>query len=178
MSLQMIDLAGVGPHEAVVDVGGGASPLAGALLARGFADVSVLDLSAAALSAARGALGPAGSRVAWIHDDVLDWTPGRAYGLWHDRAVLHFLVDEESRERYLARVHSALLPGGHAVIGTFAADGPTRCSGLPVVRYDAPALADAFGSGFTMLESRRDEHRTPGGAVQWFTWVALRRRGP
>lgn len=178
MSLEMIDLAGVRPHEAVLDVGGGSSPLAGALLARGFADVTVLDLAEAALRAARGRLGPEGATVEWIHRDVLDWAPERTYELWHDRAAFHFLVDDASRERYLATARSALCPGGYAVIGTFAQGGPMACSGLPVARYDAEALGDAFGPEFSVVASRRDEHRTPAGATQAFTWVALRRRGP
>ena len=176
MSLEMIDLAGIEPHEAVLDVGGGASPFAGALLARGFADVTVLDLSEVAVRASRAELGPAAARVAWIRADILDWTPERTYGLWHDRAAFHFLVEVESRERYLATARLAVRPGGHVVIGTFAEDGPTTCSGLPVARYDAEALADAFGPEFTTVGTRRDEHRTPGGAHQAFTWVALRRR--
>jgi SAM-dependent methyltransferase len=177
MSLEMIDLAGIGPHEAVLDVGGGASPLAGALLARGFDDVTVLDLSEVALLAARAELGPEGDRVDWIRADVLDWTPRRTYGLWHDRAVFHFLVDVDARERYLATARSALRFGGHVVIGTFAEDGPTTCSGLPVARYHAQALAAALGPDFTIVASRRDEHRTPGGTAQAFTWVTLQRRG-
>jgi len=176
MSLKMIDLAGVGRHEAVLDVGGGASPLAGALLARGFDDLTVLDLSEVALLAARAGLGPAGAHVRWLRTDVLDWIPSRTYGLWHDRAVFHFLVDVQSRERYLATARSALHPGGHAVIGTFAEDGPTTCSGLPVARYDAQALADSLGPEFTIVGSCRDEHRTPSGTIQAFTWVALQRR--
>jgi SAM-dependent methyltransferase len=176
MSLEMIDLAGTGPHEAALDVGGGASPLAGALLARGFDDLTVLDVSEVALQTARGGLGPAGARVRWIRADVLDWIPSRTYGLWHDRAVFHFLVDVESRERYLATARSALRSGGHAVIGTFAEDGPTTCSGLPVARYDAQAVAGALGPEFNIVGSRRDEHRTPSGTIQPFTWVTLQRR--
>ena len=177
MSLEMIDLAGIEPHQAVLDVGGGASPLSGALLVRGFADVTVLDLSEVALQASRAELGPAGSQVEWIRADVLDWTSERTYGLWHDRAAFHFLVEVESRERYLATARLTVRPGGHVVIGTFAEDGPTTCSGLPVARYNAQALADAFGPEFTSIGTRRDEHRTPGGTIQAFTWVALRRRG-
>jgi ubiquinone/menaquinone biosynthesis C-methylase UbiE len=178
MSLEMIDLAGAGPHDAVVDAGGGTSPLAGALVARGFADVTVLDLSETALRAAREGLGTKGAAIEWIHADVLDWVPERSYDLWHDRAVFHFLADVGSRRRYLAAARSALRPGGCAVIGAFAKDGPARCSGLPVTGYDAPALADAFGPEFSVVGSRRDEHRTPGGASPMFTWVALRRTGP
>ena len=176
MSLEMIGLTGIGPQEAVLDVGGGTSPLAGALLARGFADVTVLDLSEVALQTSRARLGPADARVRWVHADILDWIPDRTYGLWHDRAVFHFLVDAEDRERYVTTARSAVRPGGSVVVGTFAEDGPATCSGLPVARYDTQALADAFGAGFALVGSRRHEHRTPGGSVQPFTWVAMRRR--
>jgi SAM-dependent methyltransferase len=172
----VIDLTGIGPDEAVLDVGGGAAPLAGALLARGFADLTVLDLSVVALQASRARLGPAGARIRWVQADVLDWIPDRSYGLWHDRALFHFLVDAEDRERYVTTARSAIRPGGHAVVGTFAGDGPATCSGLPVARYSAHALADSFGAGFALVDFRRQEHRTPGGSVQFFTWVAMRRR--
>lgn len=176
MSLEMIDLAGIRPDEAVVDVGGGTSSLVGALLARGFADLAVLDISEVALRTSRALLGPPGAAVRWIAADVLDWIPDRAYGLWHDRAVFHFQVDAGDRERYVATASSAVRSGGHAVVGTFAEDGPVSCSGLSVARYDAEALAGAFGPGFALVGARRDQHLTPGGSVQSFTWVAMRRR--
>ena len=176
MSLEMIGLTGAGPKEAVLDVGGGASSLAGALLARGFADVTVLDLSEIALRTARARLGPVGARVRWVHADVLDWIPGRTYGLWHDRAVFHFLIDAEDRERYVATARSAVRPGGHVVIGTFAEEGPTTCSGLPVARYDAAGPRGRLRRRVRprRLSSPRAPH--PGGSVQSFTWVAMRRR--
>ena len=173
-SLEMIALTGAGPGASVLDVGGGAAPLAGALLEGGFADVTVLDVSEEALRAARDALGPRAARVRWIPADVLGWTPGRRYDLWHDRAVFHFLVDPAERARYVAAALTAVGPGGHLVIGAFSEDGPQTCSGLPVARYDAGALAAAFGPGLEPVAARRREHRTPGGAVQAFTWVALR----
>ena len=176
MSLKMIGLTGAGPQEAVLDVGGGASPLAGALLAGGFADVTVLDLSEVALRASRARLGSIGARVLWLNADVLDWMPDRTYGLWHDRAAFHFLIDAEDRERYVTTARSAVRPGGHAVVGTFAEDGPATCSGLPVARYDAQGLVNAFGADFALVGSRRHEHRTPGGSVQSLTWVVMRRR--
>ena len=175
ISLAMIDLAGTGATEPVLDVGGGASPLPGALLARGLADVTVLDVSEVALRTSRSMLGDSSDRIRWIHADVLEWSPERTYGLWHDRALFHFLVDPGDRERYVATARSGVRPGGHIVVGTFAKDGPATCSGLPVARYDTQALADAFGDGFALIASRRDEHLTPGGAVQAFTWIALRR---
>lgn len=175
MSLVMIDALGVGPGDGVVDVGGGASPLAGALVGRGFTDVTVLDVSDAALAAARATLGADGSAVEWIRADVLDWIPDRTYGLWHDRAAFHFLTDPDSRDRYVTAALAVVRAGGLAVIGTFAEDGAPRCSGLPVARYEATALGRAFEAGFTIVDARRDDHLTPGGAVQPFTWVSLRR---
>lgn len=175
MSLEMIELAGADRDDSVLDVGGGAAPLAGALLERGFADVTVLDVSAVALRAARAALGGAAERVAWLEADVLDWTPLRRYRLWHDRAVFHFLTDPADRQRYVAAARAALAPGGLLVIGAFAEDGPTTCSALPVRRYGPAALAEAFGDPFVPVAARRDEHCTPGGSVQAFTWAALRR---
>jgi hypothetical protein len=174
MSLEMIVLAGAAADAPVIDVGGGASPLAGALLERGYTDLTVLDISGVAQETARSALSEAGERVAWIRADVLDWSPARAYRLWHDRAVFHFMVDPADRERYVATARAALSPGGCLVVGTFAEDGPATCSGLPVRRYGPAALAEAFGEPFTTIAVRRDEHRTPGNAVQPFTWVALR----
>ncbi len=175
MSLAMIDALDVDPAGAVVDVGGGASGLAGALLARGFTDVTVVDVSEVALQAARERLGEDASRIAWRRADILEWTPDRPLELWHDRAVLHFLTDPVPRERYIASVRSAVRPGGGLVIGTFAEDGPVSCSGLPVARYDAGALAALFAPGFAPIATRRHEHRTPDGALQAFTWVSLRR---
>jgi rhodanese-related sulfurtransferase len=175
VSLELIDSLDPSPSDPVVDVGGGCSPLAGALLARGWADVAVLDWSPVALAEARARLGPAGRLVRWIHADVLAWTPDRAYGLWHDRAVFHFLVEPADRARYVRAVRVALRPGGHAIVASFAADGPTRCSGLPVARYDPDDLQAALGRGFSTVATRREAHVTPGGATQPFTWVVVRR---
>ena len=176
-SLELIDALGVGPGAGVVDVGGGASRLAAALVARGFSDVTVLDLCARALEASHEEVGAAPPGVAWIRADVLEWTPARTFDLWHDRAVFHFMAEPEARRRYVAVALAAVRPGGHLVVGTFASDGPERCSGLPVARYDARSLAAEFGEAFALVEARRDEHRTPRGVIQPFTWIALR-RGP
>lgn len=158
----------------VVDVGGGASGLAGELTRLGWSDVTVIDISSAALDIGRGRVTEPAS-VTWIEADVLSWWPDRTFGVWHDRAVFHFLVDQTDRDRYRAALRAAIPPGGHVVLATFAEDGPVSCSGLPVERYDAPALAAAVGDPFTVVESLREEHRTPSGAVQPFTWVRLRR---
>jgi trans-aconitate methyltransferase len=173
-SLEFIALAGVGPDDAVIDVGGGASRLVDELLARGFTDVSVLDLSTAALDEAEHRLGGTDPRVHWIHADVTHLQPSRTYRLWHDRAVFHFLTDDVARTAYRRNALASVEPGGHLVLATFAPDGPEQCSGLPVLRWDAEGLASEF-DGFELVASERREHHTPWGSVQPFTWVLLRR---
>jgi SAM-dependent methyltransferase len=175
VSLELIDLLGVHPETAVIDVGGGASTVVDRLVERGFCDVAVLDVSTAALDEVRGRLGRmAGVRL--VQEDVLSWRPGRRFGLWHDRALFHFLVDPADRAGYLRTLLSAVEPGGLVVLATFAADGPERCSGLPVRRYSVGALAAELGGRFELLAARREEHVTPRGAIQPFTWVAGRLR--
>jgi hypothetical protein len=172
VSLELIDALGVGPGQAVVDVGGGASPLAGRLLERGFGDVTVLDVAEGALEAARRRLGAQAGRVTWVHEDVRSWRPGRQFALWHDRALFHFFVDPDDRRRYVETLRSTIEPGGAVVIATFALDGPETCSGLPVERYDAGRLASELE--LQLVRSAREEHVTPGGRVQAFAWAALR----
>lgn len=174
VSVELIGALGVAPEAAVVDVGGGASHLVDDLLGAGFTDVSVLDLSRGALGAARRRLGPAAANVKWLHQDLLAWEPARAYDVWHDRAVFHFLLHESDRARYRRVLRSALAPDGQVVIATFAPDGPTRCSGLPVARYGTDDLLAALGGGFELLQTRTEQHVTPSGVVQPFTWVAAR----
>lgn len=174
MSLRMLDAAGVTAADSLIDVGGGASVLAGALLDRGFGDVTVLDISAAALGYARERLGPLAAGVHWLTQDLLSWRPARTWRVWHDRAVFHFLTAPEDQDRYLRALDDASRPGAVAVLGCFAPDGPEYCSGLLVARYSAAELAARF-EGWTLISADREEHRTPDGTVQPFTWVALRR---
>ncbi len=173
LSLQLIDRVGLGPDAGVVDIGGGASLLVDRLVERGFADLTVLDVSSVALDLARRRLG-ADAPVTGVNQDVLRWVPPRRYGLWHDRAVFHFLTEARDRSRYLDTLRRALEPRGIVIVATFAADGPEYCSGLPVVRYDAEQLAAALGAGFEPLATEREVHVTPAGAVQAFTWMAAR----
>lgn len=173
MSLGLVAELGVPLETAVVDVGGGTSTLAGELVARGYTDVTVLDLSAVAITSAQER-SPRG--VKWLHQDVLGWHPERPYGLWHDRAVLHFFTAEADRQAYRRVLDDAVELGGHVVLGTFAPDGPDRCSGLPVRRYGAQDLRAYLGADYVCVIERRAEHVTPGGAVQPFTWAAFRRR--
>ncbi len=175
VSLELLDAIAPSAGDPVIDVGAGAARLLERLMARGMSDLTALDVSARALEARRGRLGPGGDAIHHIHADLLRWTAGRRYAVWHDRAVFHFLVDEGERRRYVAALHAALRPGGHAIIGTFALDGPRQCSGLPVARYDADGLAWALGPGFALVGSRREHHTTPSGRDQPFTWITLRR---
>lgn len=176
VSLDLIAKSGVVRDAAVIDVGGGASSLVDRLVGDGFTDVSVLDISSIAIEEARGRL-PADAPVDWVVSDVLSWRPTRQYSLWHDRAVFHFLVSPGDTETYRRTLAAALDPGGFVVIGTFAADGPDSCSGLPVARYSDADLASALGNGFTPIAFRREVHRTPSGGYQPFTWMVAKLAG-
>lgn len=173
-SLGLIARLALPADAAIIDVGGGASILVDRLLDQGYTDVTVLDISDAALSEAKDRLTDNAS-VTWMHTDLLEWRPLRKYDLWHDRAVLHFLVDDLERTRYGERLREALAPGGYAVIGTFAPDGPDHCSGLPVRRYSATDLAAMLGHEFEAVEELREVHTTPGAVAQPFTWISARR---
>jgi len=174
-SLALIRRTAPLPGAAIIDVGGGASTLVDGLLSAGYRNLTVLDLSAAALEAARDRLGAAAATVTWRASDVLAADlPSQAFDLWHDRAAFHFLTDAFDRARYADQVRRAVKPGGHVLIATFAEDGPTRCSGLPAVRYAPSALRDELGDGFELLEAVREEHVTPGGSRQAFVYCLLR----
>jgi hypothetical protein len=175
MSLRMLDAAGVTSADSLIDVGGGASVLAGALLDRGFGDVTVLDISSTAIGYARERLGPRAGAVHWLTEDLLTWQPTRIWNVWHDRAVYHFLTAAADQDRYRRALDAATQPGAAAVFGSFAPDGPPYCSGLPVARHSAAELAAQL-DGWTLVSQSSEEHRTPAGVVQPFTWAALRRR--
>lgn len=175
VSLELIEALHVRRDAAVIDVGGGASLLADRLVDRGFSDLTVLDVSASALEESRRRLGD-GVPVCWLCEDLLTWLPRRRYGLWHDRAVFHFLVADADRAVYLRALRSAIEPGAGVILGTFASDGPEMCSGLPVIRYSVEDLVRVLGETFEPVESRREEHTTPGGSKQPFTWLAGRIR--
>ncbi|WP_083982921.1 class I SAM-dependent methyltransferase [Actinomadura hibisca] len=174
-SLDLICAVDRGRRGAVIDVGGGASPLAAWLVREGFEQVSVLDVAEQALDSARRSSGSAARAIDWIHADLLTWRPERTWTIWHDRAVFHFLTDPADRAVYLDVLRRALEPGGAVVLGTFAPDGPDRCSGLPVVRYDTDELAAQLGDDFSVLLSHVDWHHTPDGDAQPFAWVTARR---
>jgi 2-polyprenyl-3-methyl-5-hydroxy-6-metoxy-1,4-benzoquinol methylase len=173
-SLRALDRFGAEPSSSIIDVGGGASNLVDALLRRGWNDVTVLDIAAPALDASKERLGSEASRVSWEVADVTDWQPSRQYDVWHDRAVFHFLTQPEQRKAYRRALLAGIAPGGLVIMATFALDGPDKCSGLPVQRYDPAMLASELGDGFRLIEGWREEHTTPWGSAQSFNWCAFR----
>jgi ubiquinone/menaquinone biosynthesis C-methylase UbiE len=175
-SFELLVKAGLGPRSRVIDIGGGASTLVDDLLDFGVQAITVVDLSSASLEIARQRLGARADRVEWLAADVttLDLAES-SFDLWHDRAALHFMTSPEATHAYIRIATRAIAPGGHAVIGCFAADGPERCSGLPVVRRDPEDIAALFGKAFALAESRREIHSTPAGVQQRFAYALLRR---
>lgn len=173
-SLQALHRFGAGSASSIIDVGGGASNLVDALLERGWRDVTVLDIAASALEAAKARLGPQAVKVHWVASDITEWRPKRKFDVWHDRAVFHFLTDPKQRQAYRLTLLEGLSHRGLLIIATFALDGPEKCSGLPVQRYDSDSLAQELGPRLKLIESWREEHVTPSETVQAFNWCAFR----
>jgi SAM-dependent methyltransferase len=170
-SLATIERAAPDPAARIVDVGGGHSTLVDDLLAAGYRNLAVIDISAAALQIAKVRLGPAADRVDWIVADItrVDFPPG-GFDVWHDRAVFHFLTSSTDRAAYVERAAHALRRGGYAIVGTFGPQGPVKCSGLDVRRYDADSLHGEFGARFRLVDSFEELHRTPFGTTQQFVY--------
>jgi SAM-dependent methyltransferase len=175
LSLQLIREAGVPTDAAIIDVGAGASRFVDDCLREGYRNLTVLDVSAVALATARARLGERAAEVHWLEANVLDAAlPAHAYGVWHDRAVFHFLTDPSDRHAYVQQVLRAVKPGGLVIVATFAEEGPTLCSGLPVMRYSPSALHAEFGVAFELLGHRRETHETPAGQEQAFVYCLCR----
>ena len=174
-SLDLIAMTGIPADAAIIDVGGGASRLVDALVERISGRITVLDISAAALDAAKKRLGERAASVTFEIADVTKWQPSQRYDLWHDRAAFHFLTDHADQAAYAERLNKAVKPGGYVIIGTFALDGPERCSGLPIVRHDAASLSAVLGDEFSVIDTRRHDHTTPSGSVQRFQFSTFRR---
>lgn len=171
LSLDLIRRVAPQKSARVVDVGGGASSLVDGLLADGMTDVSVLDISGAALKVARLRLGEQARRVRWLEGDITTVGLEKAsIDVWHDRAVFHFLTNAIDRAAYVAQVRHAVRPGGHVIVAAFGPNGPLQCSGLPVVRYAPDALHAEFGGAFELLEHVKEDHYTPSGLVQHFVY--------
>ncbi len=176
-SLRLIRGTGVPRSASIIDVGGGASTLVDDLLVNGYSALTVLDLSGAALSAAKARLGARAASVHWLEANITTATlPIHVYDVWHDRAVFHFLTAPCERHAYVEAVLRSVKPGGHVIVATFAEDGPTQCSGLPVMRYSPSQLHAEFGSPFTLLQHEQEEHRTPFGTVQKFVYCYCRKQ--
>jgi len=175
-SIELIACTGVSKDASIIDVGGGASTLVDDLLSEGYRQVTVLDLSDAALAASRARLGELATGVTWLAGDITKLElPRHAYDVWHDRAVFHFLTTREEREAYVNAALRTVKPGGHVIVATFAEDGPDKCSGLPVMRYSADGLHAEFGAPFALLQQEREEHLTPFGTVQKFIYCLCRK---
>jgi ubiquinone/menaquinone biosynthesis C-methylase UbiE len=171
-SLAMIEALELPLDAAIVDVGGGASGLARHLISRGHTDITVIDISAAALERAQDGF-PEAERVTWVVGDIREHDLGRRFALWHDRAVFHFMVSAADRDAYLAAMRRSIAPGGHLLLATFGSEGPERCSGLPVVRYSADSLVAALGEGAELETSQTEDHVTPSGTTQQFLFAHL-----
>ena len=171
ISLSLIERAAPWLDAGIIDVGGGESTLVDDLLERGYSDITVLDISSKAIAATQARLGENAQRVCWIASDINTVQfPAHAYDVWHDRAVFHFLTDPAQRHAYVRQVARAMKPGGHVIVSTFGPEGPAKCSGLDVVRYDAGSLHGEFGARFRLMESRQELHTTPWGSLQQFLY--------
>jgi ubiquinone/menaquinone biosynthesis C-methylase UbiE len=175
ISLKLIHACGVAKDQPIIDVGGGASVLVDFLLNARFQRLAVMDISGGALDQVRRRLSARIGAVEWFETDVTEFNPPHRFALWHDRAVFHFLTDETDRSKYVDALTRTLLPGGHAIIATFAIDGPIRCSGLNVARYDVSSICAELGEGFRLLEQTDETHITPWGTQQNFTYFRFAR---
>ncbi|NBS62903.1 MAG: class I SAM-dependent methyltransferase [Betaproteobacteria bacterium] len=168
-SLESISRIAPNLNAAILDVGAGASTLVDDLLSAGYTRLTVLDIAASALESTRSRLGRRAAEVNWLVGNVLDIElPAHHFDIWHDRAVFHFLTSASDREAYVAQMTAALRPGGHVLIATFGPEGPLRCSGLEVVRYDAQSLSKELGKAFRLIDWTLEHHETPAGATQQF----------
>jgi SAM-dependent methyltransferase len=174
-SLSFIEQVAQGTSAAIIDVGGGESTLADDLLARGYQSITVLDISQAAIDACRKRLGSASEGISWLVADITEVDLDvSAYDVWHDRAVFHFLTAKSDRVAYVRQVARAVRRGGHVIVSTFGPDGPAKCSGLDVIRYDADSLHREFGVQFQLLASSMELHQTPSGTLQQFLYCHCR----
>lgn len=175
LSLALIAASGVGKDAGIIDVGAGASTLVDCLLDEGYSSLAVLDWSGMALAHGRARLGARAAEVQWYEADATRFEPSRRYGLWHDRAVFHFLTQESDRRAYVATLKHTLEADGHVVIATFAPDGPAKCSGLDVMRHDGASLQRELGEEFELRETRRETHLTPRQSEQRFVYARFQR---
>ena len=174
-SLALIEQAAVALSASIIDIGGGESTFVDDLLLRGYKNLTVLDVSRTAIEVTKKRLGSAAEQVRWLVGDIFEIAlQPHAYDLWHDRAVFHFLTTAERRLAYVRQVTRAVKPGGHVIVSTFGPEGPTKCSGLEVMRYDAESLHGEFGGRFRLVQSSKELHQTPFGTAQQFLYCYCR----
>ena len=174
-SLALIESASLDRAAGIIDIGGGESTLVDDLLARGYHDLTILDISQTALDVTKARLGEPGKSIHWICADVTQADlPAHAFDVWHDRAVFHFLISKEQRSAYVRLAARAVRPGGHVIVSTFGPEGPAKCSGLDVSRYDAESLHGEFGKRFKLIDSSEELHQTPFGTTQQFLYCHCR----
>jgi 2-polyprenyl-3-methyl-5-hydroxy-6-metoxy-1,4-benzoquinol methylase len=169
-SLELIKATGVDASARIIDIGGGASTLVDFILDAGYKNLSVLDISHAAIEQAKSRLGNRADKVTWLEHDITEFITDEPFDVWHDRAVFHFLTDADDRSSYVRTLEKALKPGAHAIIATFNPDGPEKCSGLEVVRYTPETMSAVLGEAFKLVETSTEEHKTPGGSSQSFVY--------
>jgi len=172
----LIEASGMGKERGIIDVGGGTSVLVDCLLDKGFKKIAVLDISACALEIAKNRLDVRADAVERYEADVTEFQPPHKFGVWHDRAVFHFLTDKEDRRKYVSALKRTLMPGGHLVLATFAIDGPKRCSGLDTVQYEEKSMNSQLGDEFELIEKVDETHITPGNKEQKFTYFLYKRK--
>jgi len=175
-SLELIKATGVDVSARIIDIGGGASTLADFILDAGYTNLSVLDISQAAIEQAKSRLGKRADKVTWLENDITEFITDEPFDVWHDRAVFHFLTDDDDRSSYVRTLSRALKSGGHAIIATFDLNGPEKCSGLDVVRYSPETMSAVLGEAFQLVETSTEEHVTPGGTLQNFVYCRFVRR--
>jgi len=175
LSLRMIAAANLARDAAIIDVGGGASLLIDNLITQGYTNLSVLDISGESLKCAKERIGSSGQNVQWIESNITDFNPQQKFQFWHDRAVFHFLTNPDERARYLEVMNRSLASGAHAMIATFAPDGPEKCSGLPVQRYSHESLQQILGPACKMVLQEQETHLTPAGGQQKFIYALFRK---
>ena len=176
LSLKLIEATGIEKGQGIIDVGGGSSTLVDCLLDEGYEDLAVLDISRQSLIIARARLGDRTNDVKWYEADATEFQPSRKFNLWHDRAVFHFLTDEQDRRKYVNVLKEALLPEGYLIMATFAIDGPKMCSGLNTIQYDEEAMSLELGDEFELMEKAYENHLTPGDKEQKFTYFLYQRK--
>jgi SAM-dependent methyltransferase len=176
LSLKLIKDTGINKDHGIIDVGGGSSVLVDFLLEAGYSKLVVLDISGDAIGHAKARLGKKANQVDWYEVDITEFKPPKRFELWHDRAVFHFLTERKDRKKYVRTLENATVPDGHIIIATFAIDGPKKCSGLDVVRYDAQSISSELGEDFKLLRTNDETHITPGNVEQRFTYFCFQRQ--